>query len=55
MKDDLYQKEMKSLRPAALLEKETLKQVFSSELLKFRRTPFLQNTSGPFLLPLEFQ
>ena len=35
-----------------LIEKETLAQVFSSELCKILRTPFLQNTSGWLLLPI---
>ena len=34
------------------IEKETLAQVFSSELCKILRTPFLQNTSGWLLLPI---
>ena len=38
-----------SLRPATLLKKR-LAQVFSSEICKFLRTPFLQNTSGQLLL-----
>ena len=39
----------KGLRPATLLKKEALAQVFPVNFVKFLRTPFSQNTSGRLL------
>ena len=46
MSESLFDK-VAGLKPATLLKKETLTQVFSCEFFaKFLRIPFLQNTSG---------
>ena len=46
----LFFNKVAGLRPATLLKKETLAQVFSCEFCEISRTPFLQNTSGQLLL-----
>ena len=50
MCQNLFFNKAASLRPATLIKKETLAQVFSSEICEFSMTSFLQNTSGQLLL-----
>ena len=50
----LFLDKVAGLRPATLLKKETLAQVFSCEFVKFLRIPFSQNAPGRLLLHLVF-
>ena len=42
------------LRPVTLLKKRLWHRCFPANFVKFRRTPFLQNTSGRLLLYLQY-